>query len=146
MNGWLLDTNVVAELTRPNGATRVLDWARRQDEERLFLSILTHGEYDKGLGNLSPDSPRYPRVAATVAAVEARFSGRILSLTESIVRRWGAISGLTKRRTGQSPPVVDTMLAATAIEHNLCLVTRNVRDVRFSGAMLLNPWDSESVG
>jgi predicted nucleic acid-binding protein len=146
MNGWLLDTNVIAELGRPNGTARVCEWAGQQDEERLFLSILTLGEYDKGLGNLSKDSPIYPRVAAAVAAIEARFSGRILPLTDPIVRRWGAISGLTKRLTGQSPPVVDTLLAATAIEHDLCLVTRNVRDVRHSGARLLDPWAGDPAG
>ena len=64
-------------------------------------------------------------------------------MTDAIVRRWGTISGLVKRRTGHTPPVIDTMLAATAIEHDLCLVTRNVRDVRFSGAQVLNPWDRD---
>ncbi len=69
-----------------------------------------------------------------------------LKLTDPIVRRWGAIGGLTKRLTGQSPPVVDTLLAATTIEHDLCLVTRNIRDVEHSGARLLNPWDSDPAG
>lgn len=114
MNGWLLDTNVIAE-------------------------------YDKGLHNLPPDSPSRPRIAASIAALEARFAGRILPLTPSIVRRWGLTGGETKRGTSQSPPVIDTMLAATAIEHDLCLVTRNLRDVRHSGALLLNPWDGERI-
>ena len=143
MNGWLLDTNVIAELTRPNGTIRVQDWAAAQDEEGLFLSILTLGEYDKGLHHVSADNPLRPRIAASIAALEARFAGRILALTDPIVRRWGTISGETKRLTGQSPPVIDTLLAATAIEHDLCLVTRNTRDVRHSGARLLSPWDAD---
>ena len=145
MNGWLLDTNVIAELSRPQATARVRAWAAAQPEDRLFLSILTLGEYDKGLDNLAADNPNRPRIAASIAAsiaaLEARFSGRILGMTERIVRRWGSISGMTKRLTGQSPPVIDTFLAATAIEYDLCLVTRNVRDVRHSGARLLNPWD-----
>lgn len=143
MNGWLLDTNVIAELSRPGGTVRVQVWASAQDEGELFLSILTLAEYDKGLHHLSPDNPLRPRIAASIAALEARFSGRVLALTASIVRRWGAISGSTKRVTGQSPPVIDTLLAATAIEHDLCLVTRNIRDVRYSGANLFNPWDGD---
>ncbi|HTC12235.1 MAG TPA: hypothetical protein VK726_26025 [Acetobacteraceae bacterium] len=77
-----------------------------------------------------------------MAALEVRFAGRILSLTDPIVRRWGAIIGAVKRKTGHVPPVVDTLLGAPAIEHDLGLITRNVRDVRLSGAMVLNPWDA----
>lgn len=142
MNGWLLDTNVVAELAKPHGATGVLTWAAAQDEVLLFLSILTLGEYDKGLHNLPPDSQHRPNIAAGIAALEVRFADRVLPLTDAIVRRWGTISGAVKRQTGQTPPVIDTLLAATAIEHDLCLVTRNVRDVRHSGATLLNPWEN----
>ena len=144
MNGWLLDTNVVAELARPEGAKRVLAWASAQVEELLFLSILTLGDYDKGINNLPPDSPLRPVVAAGIAALELRFAGRILKLTDPIVRRWGTLSGTVKRQTGHAPPVIDTMLAATAIEHHLCLVTRNVRDVQHSGATWFNPWTDDS--
>jgi len=141
VNGWLLDTNVIAELAKPQGAGRVRAWATARDEALLFLSILTLGEYDKGLHNLPPDSPFRPTIAAGIAALETRFAGRVLSLSDAIVRRWGTVSGMVKRLTGHTPPVVDTLLAATAMEHDLCLVTRNVREVQHSGAMLLNPWD-----
>lgn len=143
MNGWLLETNVVAELAKPHGTVRVLRWAAAQDEALLFLSILTLGEYAKGLHNMPPDSPLRPRIAAGIAALEARFADRILPLTDPVVRRWGAISGDVKRQTGQTPPVIDTLLAATAIEHDLWLVTRNLRDVQHSGAKLFNPWDHD---
>lgn len=144
MNGWLLDTNVIAELARPQGSKRVLAWAAAQDEALLFLSILTLGEYDKGLNHLPSDSPLRSGIAAGIAALEARFADRILPVTNSIVRRWGIISGLVKHRIGRTPPVIDTLLAATAVEHDLCLVTRNVRDVRHSGATVLNPWTTAS--
>jgi predicted nucleic acid-binding protein len=145
VNGWLLDTNVVAELARPQGTRRVLAWASAQDETRLFLSILTLGEYDKGLNNLPPESPRHPIIAAGIAALEVRFAGRILLLAAPIVRRWGVLSGAVKRRTGHAPPVIDTMLAATAIEHDLCLVTRNMHDVRHTGVTYLNPWERDGI-
>ena len=68
---------------------------------------------------------------------------RILSLSDAIVRRWGRISGEIKRESRHAPPVIDTMLAATAIEHELYLVTRNVKDTRPSGAMVFDPWNDE---
>lgn len=143
MIGWLLDTNVVAELANPHGAARVHAWAAAQDEQRLYLSILTLGEYEKGLNNLPEGSAFRPRIEAALAALEARFAGRLLPVSDAVVRRWGAISGAVKRATGQSPPVIDTLLAATALEHDLYLVTRNVRDVQHSGAAMFNPWTDD---
>ena len=143
MIGWLLDTNVVAELANPHGAARVHAWAGAQDEQRLLLSVLTLGEYEKGLHNLPPDSAVRPRIEAALAALEARFAGRLLPVSDAVVRRWGAVSGAVKRATGQTPPVIDTLLAATALEHDLYLATRNVRDVQHSGAAVFNPWTDD---
>lgn len=143
MIGWLLDTNVLAELANPQGTTRVQAWAAAQDERHFYLSILTLGEYDKGLNHLPSGSPSRPRVEVAIAALQARFAGRVLPVSDGVVRRWGAISGSVKQITGQSPPVVDTMLAATALEHDLWLVTRNVRDVQHSGAAVYNPWTDD---
>jgi predicted nucleic acid-binding protein len=143
MIGWLLDTHVVAALASPSGAPSVHAWAVAQDEERLFLSVLTVAEIEKGIEQLQPGDPARFRHAGTRAAIEARFGGRILSLSDAIVRRWGAISGRVRREAGHPPPVVDTLLAATAIEHDLYLVTRNIRDVRLSGAALFNPWTDD---
>lgn len=143
MIGWLLDTNVVAALINPAGAPSVKTWAGSQPEDRMYLSILTLGEYDKGIHNLAADHADRSRYIAARDALEARFMGRILSVSDEAVRRWGTISGATKRLTGHPPSVVDTLLAATAIEHRLFLATRNVKDVRHSGAALFNPWEDD---
>lgn len=143
MRGWLLDTNVIATLINPNGAPTVKAWAGSQTEETLFLSVLTLGEYDKGIHNLASDHPHRSRYAAARDALEARFVGRILPVDDSVVRSWGRISGAVKRETGQAPSVIDTLLAATAIERDLFLVTRNIRDVQSSGAAIFNPWDDD---
>lgn len=143
MIGWLLDTNVVAELANPHGTARVHAWAAAQDERRLYLSILTLGEYEKGLHNLPEDSAIRPRIEAALVALETRFTDRLLPVSNAVVRRWGAVSGAVKRATGQTPPVIDTMLAATALEHDMYLATRNVRDVQHSGAAVFNPWTDD---
>lgn len=143
MRGWLLDTNVVAEIARKKGEARVLAWADEQRESDLLISVLTLGEYEKGIANLPPASPSRARIAADVSILETDYRGRLLQVSERIVRRWGMIMGETKRLHGIVPAVVDTLLAATAIEHGLYLATRNVKDVRFSGARLFNPWEDD---
>jgi predicted nucleic acid-binding protein len=128
--GWLVDTNVIASLIAPNGAPSVKSWGRAVDERRLFISILTIAEYEKRIANLAGGDPNVQRYIAARDALEARFTARILSLNDPIVRRWGAISGRVKRETGHPPSVIDTLLAATAIEADLYLVSRNTKDLQ----------------
>lgn len=144
MRGWLLDTNVVAALINPQGAPSVKSWAAAQDEERFHISILTLAEYDKGIHNLPDDHVDRPRYIAARDALAERFGTRVLGLSDTIVRRWGRISGEVKRASGHPPPVIDTMLAATAIEHDLYFVTRNVKDTRLSGAVVFDPWKNDA--
>jgi toxin FitB len=141
--GGLLDTNVISTIINPNGAPTVKTWAAAQDETSFFLSILTLGEYDKGIHNVPDDHPDRPRFIAARDSLAARFAGRILSIGDTVVHRWGGISGTAKRMTGHSPPVIDTLFAASALEHDLYLVTRNVRDVRASGALIFDPWTDD---
>lgn len=143
MRGWLLDTNVVVALINPNGAPSVKAWASAQPEHRMYLSVLTLAEYDKGIHNLPDDHPGRSRYIAARDALEGRFAGRILSVEDAVVRRWGTISGLTKRQTGHPPSVIDTLLAATALENELFLVTRNTKDVKLSGAAVFSPWSDD---
>jgi predicted nucleic acid-binding protein len=138
--GWLLDTNVIAELSRATADATVLAWAGQTRDEQLFISVLTLAEYDKGASALAPGDPLRLRIEAGIVALEQRFAGRVLGVTDAVVRRWGVISGSVQARTGRAPPVVDTLLAATAVEHQLHLVTRNTKDVRGSGASVFNPW------
>ena len=140
MKGWLLDTNVIAALAAPTGAPSVKAWAAAQDEQRLYLSVITLAEYDKGIHQLPEDDVLRVRYAANRDQIEARFGPRLLSLDNGVVRRWGALAGRIKRDTGHPPPVIDTLLAATAMEHGLYFVTRNTKDVRHTGAAVFNPW------
>ena len=143
MTGWLLDTNVISEVGGAKPNRRVERWIGAHPEHRLFLSILTIAEYQKGIHNLALGDKLRPRLQQAVLALEARFTGRILSVSDQIALRWGLISGEVKRLTGHSPPVIDTLLAASAIEHNLYLATRNVADVANSGVTFFNPWKDD---
>lgn len=143
MNGWLFDTNVAQELEKAKGAIRVRSWADTLPGSAIFISILTIAEFDKGIANLPDDDLRRAAIAVQRDDLAGRFAGRILPVSVAVALRWGAISGQVKRDTGHPPPVIDTLLAATAIEHDLYLVTRNLRDVRLSGAEVFNPWDDD---
>ena len=146
MIGWLLDTNVVADIISPGGSARVKAWAAGQDEVAFHLSILTIGEYEKGIANLPDHEPRRPSYMTLRDSLLVRFGERLLPVSNAVVRRWGVISGSCRRQTGHPPPVIDTLLAATAIEHDLYLATRNTRDVSGSGAALFNPWEDDPAG
>jgi len=141
--GWLLDTNVIAEIISARGAARVKAWAVGQDESTLYLSILTIAEYDKGIAKLPDGDPRRLVYMTRRDGLAGRFAGRLLPVSDAIVRRWGTISGTVRRETGHPPPAIDTLLAATALDHDLYLATRNVRDVRHSGAVVFNPWEHD---
>lgn len=144
MIGWLLDTNVISALINPNGAPSVKTWAKSNDENTFFISILTLAEYDKGIENLPPGDVNRYRYMEARDALEQRFSGRVLPLSNTVIRKWGALSGRRKRESGHAPPVIDTLLAATAIQHDLYMVTRNVRDMRLSGAAVFDPWNDDA--
>lgn len=143
MIGWLLDTNVATAIINPNGAPSVKAWANSQPEQTFYLSILTLAELDKGIHNLEDADPNRTRFTALRGLLEARFADRLLSVSDPIVRRWGEISGKVRRATGHPAAVIDTLLAATALEHDLFLATRNTKDVLHSGAMLFDPWSQD---
>jgi toxin FitB len=143
VNGWLVDTNVIAEVSGSRPDLKVEKWLKAQPEHLLFISILTIAEYQKGIEKLLPGDKRRPQLKRSVSDLQGRFSGRVLALTDQAVIRWGAISGEVKRVTGNWPSVIDTLLAATAIEHGLYLATRNVLHVAHSGAVIFNPWKDD---
>ena len=118
-------------------------WAENHSERDFYISVLTLGEYDKGLHNLPAASPSRRRIGAGIRAIEVQFGGRILPVSDAIVRRWGRISGEILFTTGRAPEVIDTLLAATAIEQGLVLATRNVRHVQDTGARIFNPWEDD---
>jgi len=143
LKGWLLDTNVMASLTSPDGAPTVKAWVATQDERTLYLSVITLAEYDKGIHHLPEGDPLRTRYALNRDAIEARFGPRILPVSNAVMRRWGALAGRIKRETRQAPAVIDTLLAATALEAGLYLVTRNTKDVIRTGALIFNPWEDD---
>jgi toxin FitB len=136
---WLLDTCVVSELVRPRPKASVVRWMRERDEGQLYLSVITIGELEKGIARL-PDSARRVALEQWVRRELAdRFRDRLLAIDSGVAARWGAIVGASEAR-GRPLPVIDSLIAATSLQHDLTVVTRNVDDLERCGARCFDPW------
>jgi toxin FitB len=139
MSGFLLDTNCVSELVRVKPEPRVIDWMEATDEGMLYLSVLTLGEIRKGLAGLAQSKRRTHLETWLEVELQARFSGRILAIDAPVADRWGLLSARAKS-TGSPLPIIDGLLAATALHYNLTVVTRNASDFANAQVQVLNPW------
>jgi toxin FitB len=135
--GYLLDTNVISETRKTQPHPKVLSFLSSAPRGSFYLSVLTLGELRKGVVMRKAADPSAARaLAAWVEGLEISFSDRIIPIDAAIARLWGELSAQ------RSLPVVDTLLAATALAHKLILVTRNTADVEDTGVRILNPWKS----
>ncbi len=133
----------MSEPTRPRPSPAVLDWLARVDPGQTFLSAMTPAEIRAGITTLG-DGRRAARYESWVAEVRQSFDGRILPLDGDVLDRWGRLIGSALAR-GVRLPGIDALFAATALHHNLVLVTRNVRDMAGTGVDLFNPWAEDGA-
>ena len=139
MSGFLLDTNVISELVKAKPEPKVTNWIDSVDENLLYLSVLTVGEIRKGI-TLLRDAPRRVALEAWLNSdLALRFAERILSIDRAVADRWGQLAAdAAEARTPL--PVIDGLLAATALHQNMTLVTRNTKDIVVTGVPVFNPW------
>jgi toxin FitB len=134
---YLLDTNVVSETRRVRADPGVRAFLSAADATSLFISVLTLGELQRGvLAKRRTDPLAADQLGIWVEGIETMFADRILPVDAATARRWGELSA------GRSLPVVDTLIAATALVGDLVLVTRNTRDLEATGATLIDPWQT----
>lgn len=139
MSGFLLDTNIISELIKPKPEQRLVTWISGTDENLLYLSVLTLGEIRKGIEALRQPARRVQLETWLDSELRLRFSGRILPVDDEVADRWGVIMGRAAARK-MALPVIDGLLAATALHYNLTLVTRNSKDVAGTEVLVFNPW------
>jgi len=140
VSGFLLDTNVISELVKPRPEANVTAWIEGTDESLLYLSVLTFGEIRRGISVLSQSRRRATLEAWLDKDLHARFEGRVLAIDDEVADRWGLLTAVA-RKSGIVLPVIDGLLAATALEHNLTLVTRDIGQTPTIGVAVFNPWE-----
>jgi predicted nucleic acid-binding protein len=138
---YLLDTCVISEMVRKRPAPEVVSWLAAQDEDHLFISVLSLGELHKGIARLDDTRHRSTLEAWVEGDLRQRFTGRIVPVDPEVAARWGRICGAAER-AGRVIPVIDGLLAATALENGLTLVTRDVSHMEPAGVDLFNPWEA----
>ena len=139
MSGFLLDTSVISELVKSNPDSGVTQWIEATDEGLMYLSVLTLGEIRKGITSLPEAKRRIALEAWLDRDLVLRFSGRILPIDQAIADRWGRLAGSPAAR--KSPlPVIDGLLAATALQYDLIFVTRDTRHLATTRTAFFDPW------
>jgi predicted nucleic acid-binding protein len=133
---YLIDTNVISEVVRPRPNSNVLRWFAAAPDESLHLSVLTLGELRSGVERLR-DRGKKERLRLWLENdVPERFEDRLLSVSAGVADRWGRLIAERARPA----PVIDSLLAATALQHGLRIVTRNTADFDYPGLDCIDPW------
>ena len=131
---YLVDTNVISEARR--GSPEAINWLRAVDPLTVYLSTLTLGEIMRGIALKQKSDPTYAgHLTEWLRKLRHQHADRILAVTDQISVEWGRIAALRPRGD------IDGLIAATAIVHDLVLVTRNIADFSDTGADVVNPWD-----
>jgi predicted nucleic acid-binding protein len=139
VSGFLLDTNIISELIKPKPEVNVTTWIENTDESLLYLSVMTLGEIRRVIASLAQSCRRATLEAWLDKDLRTRFEDRILDIDQEVADRWGLLTAAA-RNIGIVLPVIDGLLAATALEHNLTLVTRDTGQIPSVGVAVFNPW------
>lgn len=135
---YLIDTNVLSELSKRSPNEGVRTWFENVPSEQLWVSVLVLGEIRAGIASRARrDARGAARLAAWLDSLVAEHRSRILVVNRRVADAWGPLN------VPDRLPTIDGLLAATAIVHDLTLVTRNVRDVARTGVRVLNPFHGE---
>jgi tRNA(fMet)-specific endonuclease VapC len=137
---YLLDTHVISEFTRAKPAPTVIAWLQAHERDDLFLSVITIGEIRQGITRLPPSAKREGLTSWLNDTLLPAYAERLLPIDSETMLQWGSLTGRLLNE-GRRMPVMDALLAATAVQYDLPLVTRNVRDFSTAGVELVNPWE-----
>ena len=134
---YLVDTDVVSALRKPERSPHLVEWIARQRTTELYLSVVSVGEIERGIARQQRRNPAHARVLASwLDSVLALYGDRILPTDLAVARRWGHLSDAIGHRGA------DLLIAATAFEHGLTVVTGNIRHFEPTGVPVVNPFSS----
>ena len=144
MSGWLLDTNVISELRRPRPSARVRAFVGGQRLEDLFVSTVTFAEIRYGIETIDDPIRRSELNDWLLHRVRPMFDQRVLEVSEDVMLKWRLLVE-DGRKVGHTFSQPDLIIAATALQHGLTVVTRDTSDFKLARVPLLNPWLDEST-
>ena len=144
MSGWLLDTNVISELRRSRPSARVRSFIASQRLEDLFVSTVTFAEISFGIEAVGDPIRRSELNDWLLHRVRPMFDQRVLEVSEDVMFKWRLLVE-EGRKVGHTFSQPDLIIAATALQHGLTVVTRDTGDYRLARVPLLNPWVDESL-
>lgn len=133
---YLIDTNVLSEFQKKSPDQGVIRWLSARPPVTLFLSVLTIGEIRKGVEKVTDTERRLKLLDWLEVELPAFFAGRIVAVDAAVADRWGRLMGQANRPL----PAIDSLLAATALEHGFSLVTRNTKHFSGFGLDVIDPW------
>lgn len=136
---FILDTCVISELVAKSPNSGVIEFVDALDDDDVYLSAITIGEITKGIEKLGSSRRKVELQKWLQEDLLMRFDGRILPLDTEAVMVWGKLLASLEAK-GQVMPAIDSLIAATALTHEMTLVTCNIKDFEISGVTLINPW------
>ena len=140
MSGFLLDTNVLSEFAKPRPDPKVFSWLNSVRNDLLYVSVLTFAEIRSGILNLQSGGKRTRLESWLDGELAFRFGSRLLPVDGLVADRWAYIH-VKAMSLGRPLPTIDALLAATALQHNLRLATRDTGPLSVTGVQLFNPWE-----
>ena len=142
MNGFLLDTNVVSELKKPNPSRKVIDFVAGEALDRLYLSSVTVAEIRFGIELIGDAGRRSELVLWLDNELRPLFAGRILQIDENVLLKWRLMIEAGRKR-GQTFSHPDVLIAAIAAHHGLTVATRNGKEFAAAGVEVIDPWTGQ---
>lgn len=136
----LLDTCVLSELYKPSPLKAVHDAVAALPSENLYISVITLGEIAKGIA-LLPESYKKRDLSAWLSHIESAYAERVLPVDAETASIWGEITAIAQQQ-GAIVGAADGLIAATALKHGLHLMTRNIKDFKPTGVLVINPWEA----
>ncbi|MCC8368911.1 MAG: type II toxin-antitoxin system VapC family toxin [Rickettsia endosymbiont of Oxypoda opaca] len=134
---YLIDTNVICELTKVKQNERVVEWFKCVQDRDLYLSVLTIGEIRKGIGKAVEVKKKEKIRMWLEQDLTTWFADRVLPIDQQVANKWGMLQTLSSKTL----PAIDSLIAATALHFDLLLVTRNIKDFNYAGLEVINPFD-----
>jgi toxin FitB len=140
---YILDTCVISELIKKDPDKNVIKWISGIDENALFITSITVGEIIKGIERLKDGKRKDDLIGWINTDLKERFKNRIISFDTESATVWGKVQASTEMK-GKPLPAIDGIIASIGIANNMIISTRNIYDMKESGAVLYDPWDMEN--